>query len=187
MLFFIFACSDVEHKDDDDHENEVITTVELSFSADSGDSFSIRWSDIEQSGSPTVEPLTLTYTEGEDQLYDVSVSFFNGLEDPEEDLTEEIADEGSEHQVFFLGTALDGLMSHSYSDEDENGLPIGLENQMSVLGTGEGELMLVLRHMPSEDGTAIKVEGLAELVFDEGFGGIGGDNDVQISFPVTIE
>ena len=41
--------------------------------------------------------------------------------------------------------------------------------------------------MPLEDGNSIKEEGLEEQVLNEGFGNIGGANDVSVTFPLTIE
>ena len=189
MLYLLFlGCSDVETKahDHDHHEHEVITTVELQLLDSAGVETTVRWSDVEQSGTPEIDPIVMTFTE--DASYTVALSFLNELENPAEDITQEIEDEGDVHQVFFVGTAIeDGLISHEYLDSDENSLPVGLSNQLNVLSVGEGELTIALRHMPQESGADIKVEGLAEEAESNGFSNIGGENDVLVTFPLTVE
>ena len=39
---------------------------------------------------------------------------------------------------------------------------------------------------PPESGAATKVEGLADTVRTGGFAAIGGDTDVEVTFPVTV-
>ena len=199
LVFVLFSallftsCDDVEHDHDHDHDQEVITTVVLSFADGSGGApQTFEWADPENDGSPTVDDIVLTAGNS----YSVSIGFLNELEEPAEDLTEEIADESDEHQVFFTGSAVQGpatgtnaeaIVEHSYADEDSSGLPIGLENTLTTLGTGSGELVLTLRHMPLENGASVKTVGVAEDVATGGFESIGGDNDVQITFAVEVQ
>ena len=173
-----------------DHDHEVITTLVLNFTSDMGDGVSASWSHA--SGEVVIEDIVLMDAND----YTLSVSFLNELEDPIEDVTPEIADEDDEHQVFFTGSAVDGpateanadaVLEHAYADEDVNGLPIGLDNDIITLGTGSGELTVTLRHMPLENGTAIKTEGTAADVASDGFAAIGGDNDVQVTLPITVQ
>jgi hypothetical protein len=118
------------------------------------------------------------------------VRFLNGLEDPPEDLTGEISDEAEEHQVFFTGTALQrddaARLTVTYDDADSNGLPIGLAWTAETVLAGDGELTVTLRHLPTQGDTQQKLAGLAEVVDADGFGGLGGDNDAQVTFPVTV-
>ena len=58
---------------------------------------------------------------------------------------------------------------------------------MDSADASSGELTVTLRHMPLEDGNSIKEEGMQEQVLNEGFGNIGGANDVSVTFPLTIE
>ena len=126
--------------------------------------------------------------------YELSIRFENGLEDPPEDITAEITDEGAEHQVFFTGSAVNGPatnnpdapMTQAYDDTDTNGLPLGLKSTISAK-TGNGVLTLTLRHLPPVNGNPVKVADIASLVADGGFAVIGGNSDVQIDFMVTVE
>jgi hypothetical protein len=196
VLLFTSACGDVEgddHDHDHDHENEVITTVELTFTPQSGGSATVfSWADLENDGSPVIDDIALT----DGEAYDVTVSFLNELEDPVEDMTTEIGDEAEEHQLFFTGTGVQGpanptnanaVVEHTYADTDSGGLPIGLDNTFTTLGTGSGELIVTLRHLPEENGSAVKVDGLAEDVDTSGFASIGGDNDVQVTFNIDVQ
>ena len=199
LVFILFSsllftgCDDVENDHDHDHDQEVITTVVLSFEdGNGGDTQTFEWADPENDGNPLVDDIVLTAGSS----YSVSIAFLNELEDPAEDLTEEIADEGDEHQIFFTGSAVQGpatgtnaeaIVEHSYADEDSSGLPLGLENTISTLGAGSGELVLTLRHMPLENGASVKTAGVAEEVANGGFESIGGDNDVQITFAIEVQ
>ena len=197
LLAAAVGCEDVEG-DTDDHghshdENEVITTVVLTFSpTGGGDDLVFRWADPDNDANPTIDDIVLADADD----YSLSMTFLNELEDPAEDITEEINDEDDEHQVFFTGSAVqspatgangDAILTQQYSDQDGGGLPIGLTNAITTLGTGTGDLTVTLRHLPPEDGEAVKIAGLAEAVAAGGFGAIGGDNDVQVTLPVEVQ
>ena len=185
--------------DDDDHDHdgenpqEVITTVTLAFEPEGGgESVTAEWDDADGPGgeAPTIDAIVLVAG----TTYSLSVGFENRLEDPPEIITEEVSDEGDEHQVFLTGTAVDGPASdqegapltHTYDDEDGNGLPIGLRNTI-VAEAGAGRLTLVLRHMPPINDSAVKTEGVAELAASGGIGELPGESDVQVDFDVTVE
>lgn len=180
--------------DDDGHgdENEVITTVSLSFTpAGGGAAIVAVFDDADGDGGapPTIDTIDLLAG-----AYTATLVFENGLESPPEDITEEIADESQEHQIFFTGSAVDGPASdnpgaplaHSYADQDVNGLPIGLANTFTATA-GTGELTVTLRHLPPIGDTAVKTEGLADDVRGGGFAAIGGSSDSQVNFPVTVQ
>ena len=176
----LVACEGVDEPGDDTEEGEVITTVVLEL-VGSTDTITATWADPEDDGDPVIDDITLTAGE----TYAMSVSFLNELEDPAEDITEEIMDEDDEHQVFFTGTAVDGPAednagaptTHAYADTDANGLPVGLENDLTAEAAGNGMFTVTLRHLPPEDGVEVKVADMAETVATSGFGAIGGDNE----------
>ena len=192
FLVFATACGDVENPEGEE-ENEVITTLVLTFTpVAGGDALEFSWADVENDGNPVIDDIALSDADD----YDVTVSFLNELEDPAEDITLEIQDEDDEHQIFFTGTAVQGpatgtnasaVVEHAYADADADGLPVGLDNTFTTLGTGSGELSVTLRHLPPENGEAVKVSGLADTVASDGFGAIGGDNDVQVTFALDVQ
>lgn len=187
------ACGGDESADDH-HESEVITTVTLSFHADSDDtSFVATWDDPDGDGgeAPSIDPIELAAGE----TYRVDVGFEYRLESPPEDITEEIREEADEHQLFFLGSAFvladtstqsAPLLVHRYLDEDEGGRPVGLSSEVQTNAPGSGTWTLVLRHLPAVHGAPQKVAGLAEQARTEGVSALPGESDVHISFPVTV-
>jgi len=198
ILLTLSACSDVEGHDHDghdhhDHEHEVMTTVILTFTdIATAEELVFTWADPENDGSPVVDDILLV--DGVD--YAVGLQILNELEEPAEDITPEIADEDDEHQFFFTGSAVEGpatganpdaVVVHAYADTDINGLPLGLENDILTVAAGSGDFTVTLRHMPPESGNAVKVEGLAEDVAEGGFSSIGGADDIQITYSLTVE
>ena len=200
-LLATVGCSDVEDHDHHDHDHHhdhgVPTTIILNFTDDaSGTRQSFTWADPENDGNPNIESIVLTGGPDHPHSYALSVEIWNELEDPKEDVTPEIEEEGDIHQLFFTGSAVQGpatgeqagaLLSHSYNDEDDNGLPLGLDNKTTTVGEGSGELIVTLRHLPTEDGNATKIDGLAEDVAEGGFSAIAGDSDFQITFPIEVK
>lgn len=194
LVLFGVSCSDVEEDGHDhDHENEVITTVALEFAPTSGGSVLVfEWADPEDDGSPVIDEIVLSDAED----YSLTVSFLNELEDPAEDITPEVSDESDEHQVFFTGTGVESpatgtnagaVVVHAYADTDANGNPVGLDNDITTRGVGSGDLTVTLRHMPPENDQPVKTDTSAEDVAAGGFTAIGGDNDVQVTFTLTVE
>lgn len=181
-LVALAACSDVGDPNEA-NEEEVITTVELTFTG-GDETFTAVWSDIENDGSALVDDIGLLA----DTTYTVDVRFLNELEDPAEDITEEVEDESDQHQVFFTGTAVDdGLLTATYDDTDANGLPVGLSWTLDTGAAGTGDLVVTLQHLPPVDDAAQKEDGLADQAATNGVSSLPGDADVNVSFAVTVE
>jgi hypothetical protein len=190
-LVLLAACADIE-KPDEENPEEVITTVVLDFVPASGSALSFTWADPEADGSPVVDDITLA----DGETYTVSVSFLNELEDPAEDITEEVAAEDDQHQVFVTGSAVQGpatgdnaaaVVSHVYADSDANGFPVGLENTVASLMPGSGTLTITLRHLPPENDVAVKTGTLAEDAASSSLDALPGATDVSVDFALTVE
>lgn len=179
-------------------ETEVITTVRLTFTPQTGEPIVAEFFDPDGEGvmSGTVDTLDLTYPE----TYAVSVEFLNELEDPSEDITEEIAEEAEAHQILFAVTSNDDAdppyLTHTYVDvesdwttnDEGDDLPVGLSNTIETTNFSEVDpgvsLRVMLRHMPPINDTPQKVGGIAE---DFAAGrALPGEVDIDISFPVTL-
>jgi hypothetical protein len=186
------ACPLVENVDDGHNDGEVITKVALTFApAGGGAAVTAAFSDPENDGDPTIDPIALT----NGTTYTLTLAFENQLAEPAEDITAEVEEEASEHQVFVYGSAVQGpatgtnashRVTHAYADVDDAGLPIGLSNTIVATTLGSGELSIMLRHLPAEDGTPQKVAGLAEAFATDG-DAIAGEADVDVTFPLTVE
>lgn len=185
------GCED-DHDHDHDHENEVITTVSVTFTPMGGgtaQTFEFDDADGDGGDPPTIDMIDIAAGS-----YTAVISFENRLEDPPEDITAEIMDEGDEHQVFFTGSAVDGPatdnpgapLMHAYDDQDANGFSIGLSNTVTAIA-GTGDLVVTLRHLPPVGDQAVKTATLAADVAGGGFAAIGGSTDAQVTFPVTVQ
>jgi hypothetical protein len=189
----LVACSDVEEDDDHghdhDHNHGLITQVDLTFTSE-GDEVTATWAEGHDGEAPQIDDISLT----EGEAYDLSVAFWNTLEDTAEEITNEVQAEDNEHQAFFTGDAVnsdatgttDGLLDIEYVDEDDNGFPVGILNTADAVNAGEGTLTFTLRHLAPQDGNPSKTADLAETVAEEGFGSIPGDNDVVIDYNVEV-
>jgi hypothetical protein len=190
-LASVAACGDDGH-DHDHNEEEVITTVALSFAPSGGGAaITAEFDDPDGDGGQagTADPISLTAG-----TYTLTVRFENRLEDPPEDITAEIEDESDAHLILFTGSAVNGPASNqpsapltqSYADMDANGLPIGLESQI-VAAAGTGTLTVTLRHMPEVNGAAVKTADVLDTAKTSGIGAIGGSTDAMVNFMVTVQ
>jgi hypothetical protein len=172
-------------------DNEVITTVILELTpAGGGVPVSFEFDDADGDGGdpPVIDPVLLDAGD-----YTLAVRFQNRLEDPAEEITEEVDDESDQHLLLFTGTAvvgpatdnLSGPLAHEYADQDANGLPIGLTNDITAT-PGTGTLTVTLRHMPPEE-PPVKAADTVDTARDDGIDAIGGSTDASVSFDVTIQ
>ena len=165
--------------DDDDpeipNEEEVITTLTYTLSpADNGPDVDLIFQDLDGDGgnAPTITGGTLAAN----TTYTGSLTFLNETESPAEDITEEIEEEDEEHQVFFQ-TSITGL-SVAYNDTDPNGNPIGLSTTVTTGDSGSGTLTIILRHEPNKSAAGVSDGDIINA---------GGETDIEVSFPVTVQ
>ncbi len=167
------------------NEQEVITSVILDFD---GTRFEFNDPDGDGGENPTIDPVVLA-----PGTYNLTVHFENRLEDPPEDITEEVNDESDQHLVLFTGSAIvgpatdneTGPLEQAYADQDVNGLPIGLTNTI-VATPGTGMMTVTLRHMPPEEPPE-KAADTVDIVRIDGFDSIGGSTDARVIFDVTVQ
>lgn len=184
----LVACGDEGGTED---PNEVITTVILNFAPSGGGAaktFTFNDPDGDGGAAPTVDPVSLTVG-----IYTLTVQFQNRLEDPAEEITEEVRDESANHLVLFTGNAVVGPatantmgpLTQSYADMDANGLPIGLTDNITA-ATGTGQLTVTLRHMLPEEPPQ-KASDTLTMAKTGGIDSIGGSTDAQVNFTVTVQ
>lgn len=182
------ACSD---DSGGENENEVITTVILSFAPAGGTApTEATFNDPDGDGgmAPTIDPVNLSPGN-----YTLTVQFQNRLANPVDEITDEIRDEKNFHLLLFTGSAVvgpatsnaSGPLTQSYADTDDNGLPIGLSD-MIVAAAGTGTLTVTLRHMPPEE-PPVKAANTVMLAKTGGIDSIGGSTDAQVNFNVTVQ
>lgn len=172
-LVLLGACSDDDTPPIQIDEEEVITTLIVSLTNNNtSQTIELRSRDLDGDGpqAPTIEvsgnlSVASTYT-GVIELLNETVS-------PADNIHEEVLAEGTEHQFFY--TQGGGLnVNTQYSDVDTNGNPIGLVFELATTAPGQGTLTITLRHEPLKPN-------------DGSLSGAGGETDISVSFPVTVE
>ncbi len=186
LLLGLSGCSD-----DPVQENvpEMITRVTLTFTPVSGGAGTVVVTATDPDGDgpqDLVADHAIELTEGVE--YDLSIALYNSLLTPGSpgyDLTEEIEEEGDEHQFFFgfsdgafssptgMGNIAPSTGTINYRDEDANGLPIGLLTRWTAGPVQSNKnFRIVLKHLPG-----IKSEGVTSE---------DGETDMDVSFVLNI-
>ncbi len=172
-VLFSTSCS---NDDAPVNEEEVITTVRVTL-VGGGQTIVLESRDLDGDGpnAPVLTPIGggvlvagTTYTG--------STTFLNELEDPAEDITVEVEEEGADHQVFYQLPSSIGTVT--YTDTDANGRPIGL-NFTLVAGTSgsTGTLTVTLRHLPNKTASGVSSGDITNA---------GGNTDAAVSFSVAV-
>jgi len=157
------------------NEEELITTLKWQLiSVDNQDTLNFLFRDLDGDGgnAPTIETMDLKANTS----YSARVQLLNELENPAEDITEEVSAEAEDHQ-FFYQTSMTGL-SVSYADSDLNGNPVGILTNLSTTDTSSGELLITLLHMPNKFANGVAAGDITEA---------GGESDISISFNLNVK
>lgn len=180
LLALIATVSFTSCSSDDDalvpvNEEEVITTITATFTPQGGgEAIILQSRDLDGDG-PDAPVVTVSgdFTAGIN--YNGTVVFLNELANPTEDITEEIHEEGDEHQLFYQQN---GLGTFAYADEDINGNPIGLQFTYEASATAtSGNLTITLRHEPNKD-----AEGVSNGIITNA----GGNTDATVTFTINV-
>ena len=155
------------------NDEETITTVTLSLTANNETQ---RANYLDEDGDPATPPQITGVTLEPNTVYSYRLTLSNTLEMPAEDITAEIRAEDEAHQFFFISD-VDGLTVEP-SDLDGDGNPVGLLGTVTTGGADMGELRVVLRH---------ELDKSAAGVSDGDIANAGGETDVDIPFPLTVE
>ena len=171
VLFVSVSCSKDNIEPDDD--NELITTVKLSFKSSTGTVKSYFWRDKQGDGvMDSVDPIVLD----KNASYELSVSLLDETKNPVFDISKEINEEADVHLFVYKSTPT-GLVNVVIKDLDKKGLPLGLLSEVKTqIAPGNGNFNVVLKHQPPVNGVAVK-NGSASL----------GSTDVDVSFPLSVQ
>ena len=170
LAIAMLGCSD-DDTPDVINEEEVITTVILTLTPESGDQVVLTTQDLDGDG-PNDPVITISGSFAENTQYEGAVKFLNQTEDPAEEITDEVLEEAEEHQVFY--TTTEGLnIQTSYLDFDDNDNPLGLQITLTTGAASAGNLTVTLRHEPVKP--------------NDGLDSAGGETDITTTFDVTIE
>lgn len=177
LLFLVFfvtftaSCDSDEPDANDAGEEELITRVTITLTPDNGGSNLILEANDADGDGTNFQIGSLVLTPNTN--YTGKIAVFDDINN--ENIGGEIAEEDDEHQFFYIpaGDIVDRVVI-TITDEDENGLPVGLDFTVEVTEGDEvsGELRVVLSHY---DG--ILKNGVA----------MSDESDIDITFPVTVE
>ena len=171
LTLAVLGCSDDDTPPEIINEDELITTVILTLTPDSGDQVVLTTIDLDGDG-PDEPVTTVVGSFSENTQYQGAVQFLNETEDPAEDITQEVIEEADEHQVFY--TVGEGLnITTTYLDSDSNGNPLGVSITLETGEASSGSLTVTLRHEPVKP--------------NDGLESAGGETDISTSFDVSIQ
>lgn len=169
-LTIVSCSSDDDGDDDHDHEEELITTVTYELT-NGTDIVTLEFQDVDGDGS-ALPTYTISGPLAANTIYTGEIELLNETEDPAEDITEEVEEEGDDHEFFITSSISDIIVTKT--DVDEDGNPIGI---LSTLETGDaatGTLTIILKHEPTKPN-----DGTSE--------GAGGSTDVEVTFDIEVQ
>lgn len=129
------------------NEEEVITTLQLTFTPQSGGTPLVyKFEDADGPGgaSPVIDQIVLAPSKS----YDVSLQLLNKTETPAEDITEEVEEENTAHRFYFAPAAGSNI-TVSGLDKDDNGVDLGLNSVWTTGAAATGSIKVTLRHYPA--------------------------------------
>jgi hypothetical protein len=154
-----------------DNEEELITTLKVNASEiGSGaiSSFVFRDPDGDGGAMPTkfdtirLKPNT---------AYNITLEFLNESVTPTEDITDEILDEATDHQIYYLPSAVN--VTATNLNLDAKGLPLGTSATWNAGAASQGVLKIVLKHKPGQKAAGDPVTK--------------GDTDIDIDFVTRVQ
>jgi hypothetical protein len=166
----LYSCEPNEPVDPNDEE--VITTLNVELQGVSS-TVTLSFQDLDGDGGD--DPVITVDKLEANQTYSGSLTLFNESEDPAEEITPEIFDEALDHQFFFVST---GASSFAYTDQDDDGNPVGLTFDLTTGDAGSESYTITLRHEPNKSATGVSQGDITNA---------GGETDIEVVFDVTIE
>ena len=155
------------------NEEELITTVKITL-AGGGQTITLESKDLDGDG-PNPPAVTVSGDLVAGTTYLGTTSFLNELTNPAEDITEEVEEEGADHQIFYQLTSTLGTVT--YEDEDANGNPIGIDFTLVAGTVSTGDLTVTLRHLPNKTASGVAGGDITNA---------GGSTDAAVSFPIVV-
>lgn len=166
---FFTACNKDDDDNQPDNEQELITTIQLTFVDNNNVASVFTASDPDGAGgqAPAIETIVLE----SDADYRMSVAFLDESNPADiKNITEEVEAESPEHLVCFNGTGFTELPMAT--DDDSNGDPLGLVSEMTTGPAGMGTLTITLKHEPVKTASAPCTTG---------------ETDAEVTFPVLFQ
>jgi hypothetical protein len=165
LVSFFSSCSNEDNSPV--NEEELITTVTVTFTSED-ETVVLISRDLDGDG-PLAPIVTVSGNFNRNTVYEGQISFENELVSPVGIITEEIEQEGANHQIFYQTST--ELGSFTYNDRDE--FTFATHDV-----TRQGELKITLRHMLNKYGLRVDNGQIANA---------GGSTDAEVVFPIVVE
>lgn len=176
ILFFalvfvalLFSCKDPEPI----HEEEVINKITWEFTAPDNSTVTASYTDPDGDGPNPAQVINANLVPN--TTYTARLRLFNTLGTTEAEITPEVIEESTEHQVFYLHAV--GGLTIAYDDQDSNGKPVGLNTRVTTTSPAAGPIRIVLRHRPDKAAAGVQNGDITKA---------GGESDIDISIPSDI-
>ena len=163
----IYSCSKGDDDPEEVNEQEVINRVSIVLS-DGSTSQTVTWNE----GS-TPPAITLDV----DKTYTASIYFYDASDPTDvEDITEEVIEEVDEHFILWEIAGLsDFLITSAPTDyAGSDGIPINLITEWGTGGAESGNIKVTLIHEPANKTGTTRSS-------------IGGETDIELTFPTTVQ
>ncbi|QCR24177.1 hypothetical protein [Pontibacter sp. SGAir0037] len=176
-LILTTSCKDDDPDPEAESEQELITTVELRLEPvndKSAQTVTAIWKDTDGVGgnAPVIQGLVLKAG----TVYNATVSFMDEASTPGQtkNITEEIIEEGHDHEVFYTVTGANVTFAKDVAEDlDKNNRPIGIETTATTTTASTGTVRVVLKHQPGLKNANSNMNT--------------GETDVDVTFPTTIQ
>jgi hypothetical protein len=157
------------------NEEELITTVKYTLSPSTGGTaVQLVFKDLDGDGgaAPTVTGGTLKVNTS----YKGSLELLNESGTKSVNIGDEVLAEALEHQLFYSSTLSD--IKISYDDKDSKAQPIGLKTTLQTGNKANGKLKITLRHEPNKAASGVASGDIKNA---------GGETDIEVEFPITVQ
>ncbi|MDC0614928.1 type 1 periplasmic binding fold superfamily protein [Schleiferiaceae bacterium] len=170
LALALYSCEPVDPSDP--NEEELITT----FSVDLvGPTSTATLSYVDMDGDGGSAPVISVDSLESNTVYTGSLTLLNESVSPAEDITTEVFDEADDHQFFFYSS---GESTFTYSDQDNDGNPLGLEFELTTGSTGSELYTFILRHEPIKTAAGVS---------DGDITNAGGETDITVVFEIVVK
>lgn len=125
------------------NEEEVITTLQLTFTPTGGNPATFQFDDPDGPGgaNPVQNPIALAAN----TTYNVSLQLLDKTKTPVANITTEVEEEGDAHRIYFAPSAGSNI-TVSGLNNDADGVPLGTTSTWTTGATATGTVKVTLRH-----------------------------------------